>query len=103
MRGDVYEVRLRGATGDEQQGDRYGVVVQTDSFPWSTTLLAPTSTRARPGSFRPQIQLGDQQTTVLIDQLTVVDPDKRLGRVVSRVSLAELQAIEQALRLVLDL
>lgn len=103
MRGDVYEMEPRPAKGHEQAGDRFGVIVQTDLFPWSTVLVAPTSASARPTTFRPRIELGNEHTTVLVDQMSVVDPEYRLGRMVGRVSLREMQDIDIALAVVLGL
>jgi hypothetical protein len=52
-------------------------VVQADEFlDLSTTLVAPTSTSARPASFRPTITVGRQETRVLVQQTTVVDPQR---------------------------
>ncbi|MDP9319371.1 MAG: type II toxin-antitoxin system PemK/MazF family toxin, partial [Actinomycetota bacterium] len=59
MRGDVHRLRAaRGTRGREQAGARYAVVVQSDHLPLSTWLVAPTSTSARPASFRPEITMG---------------------------------------------
>jgi mRNA interferase MazF len=56
------------------------VIVQADEFlDLSTTLVAPTSTAARPTSFRPTINVGGTDTRVLVEQTVVVDP-QRLGR-----------------------
>ncbi len=61
-------------------GGRYAVVVQADELlHLSTTLVAPTSTGARPASFRPAINIGGSDTRVLVEQTTVVSP-QRLGR-----------------------
>ena len=68
----------------------------------STTLVAPTSTRALPATFRPTITLGDLKTHVLVEQTTVVDP-QRLGRSAGRLDAAELRAVDDALALVLGL
>lgn len=68
----------------------------------STTLVAPTSTSARPATFRPTISLDDTETKVLVEQTTVVDPE-RLGRSAGRLDAAELQAVDEALALVLGL
>src|SRR4051794_23553898 len=60
VRGDVHRLRApRSARGHEQQGSRYAVVVQSDALPLSTLIVAPTSTSARPASFRPEINLLD--------------------------------------------
>ncbi len=68
----------------------------------STTLVAPTSTSAGPATFRPTISLDDTETRVLVEQTTVVDPE-RLGRSSGRLDAAELQAVDEALALVLGL
>lgn len=68
----------------------------------STTLVAPTSTSARPATFRPMIYLGDTETRVLVEQTTVVDPE-RLGHSAGRLDTDELQAVDEALALVLGL
>lgn len=103
MRGDVHELPApRGARGHEQQGRRYAVIVQSDDLPLSTTLVAPTSTSARPTTFRPGIELLGRQMLVLVEQTTAVSPE-RLGRWVGRLSLDELRDVESALRLVLAL
>jgi mRNA interferase MazF len=53
---------------------RYGVVVQADQFlPFRTVLVAPTSTRARPTSFRPPIDVDGTETRVLAHELRAVD------------------------------
>lgn len=68
----------------------------------STTLVAPTSTSARPATFRPTISLNDAETRVLVEQTTVVDPE-RLGRSAGRLDANELRAVDEALALVLGL
>lgn len=103
VRGDVYELKApRDTKGHEQRGNRFGVVVQSDLLPLSTWLLAPTSTSARPASFRPEIEVNGQSTLVLVEQTAAVDP-QRLGRQVGHVTARELAAINEALRTVLDL
>jgi mRNA interferase MazF len=79
------------------------VVVQADEFlDLGTTLVAPTSTSARPASFRPTIMLRGDPTRVLVEQTTVVDP-QRLGRSAGRLDTGELRAVDEALTLVLGL
>jgi len=78
-------------------------VVQADEFmALSTTLVAPTSTSARPATFRPAITLDDTETRVLVEQTTVVDPE-RLGRSAGRLDADELRTVDEALALVLGL
>ena len=103
MRGDVYRLRApRNATGREQRGRRLCVVVQSDALPLSTWLVAPTSTAARPATFRPAIDVAGQETLVLVEQTTAIDP-RRLGERIGRLSRAALQDVDDALRAVLDL
>jgi len=79
------------------------VIVQADEFlDLSTTLVAPTSTGARSATFRPTITLNGRQTRVIVEQTTVVDP-QRLGRSVGRLDASELSAVDEALALVLGI
>jgi mRNA interferase MazF len=79
------------------------VIVQADEFlGLSTVLVSPTSTSAQAASFRPTITLQGAATCVLVEQTTVVDPE-RLGRSAGRVDAQELQDIGDALAPVLGL
>jgi mRNA interferase MazF len=103
VRGEVYRLKAaRDAPGREQAGARYAVVVQSDLLPLSTVLVAPTSTSARPASFRPEIVINGRSTHVLVEQTAAVDPG-RLGRPAGCLSLAEMQQIDAALRVVIGL
>jgi mRNA interferase MazF len=104
IRGQVFRLPARrGARGHEQRGARYAVIVQADDFlDLSTTLVAPTSASARPTSFRPTITLDGLETRVLVEQTTVVDP-QRLGRSAGHLNANELLAVDEALTLILGL
>jgi mRNA interferase MazF len=104
VRGEVFRLPAPHRTrGHEQRGARYAVILQADEFlDLSTTLVAPTSTSARPASFRPAIRLGGAETRVLVEQSTVVDP-QRLGRSAGRLAASELRAVDEALGLILGL
>ena len=104
IRGEVFRLPAPGrARGREQQGARYAIVVQADDFlGLSTALVAPTSTSARPATFRPTIDLLGAETRVLVEQTTVVDP-QRLGDPSGRLDAAEIHAVDEALRLILGL
>lgn len=104
VRGEVFRLPApKGARGHEQRGARYAVVVQADELmALSTTLVAPTSTGARPATFRPTIEIDGTETRVLVEQTTVVDP-QRLGRSAGRLEADELRAVDEALALVLAL
>jgi mRNA interferase MazF len=62
----------------------------------------PTSSSARPATFRPTITLDGQETRVLVEQAMVVDP-QRLGRPAGRLDGNELRSVDEALMLVLGL
>jgi mRNA interferase MazF len=104
VRGEIFRLPApRTPRGHEQSGARYAVVVQADEFlDLSTVLVAPTSTSARAASFRPTIVLEGSETRVLVEQTTVVDP-QRLGRSAGRLDASELRAVDEALTLVLGL
>ena len=103
MRGEVYRYRPRGARGHEQAGTRYAVVVQSDDLPLSTWIVAPTSTGRIESRFRPEVSVEGSPTRVLVEQISAVDPQSRLGERVGRLSSAEIQAVDRALLLVLGL
>ncbi len=103
LRGDVFRLRVPPRVGHEQSGDRFGVVVQADAFlPRSTVIVAPTSTSARPASFRPEVEVEGTTTRVLVEQLGAVD-GSRLGDLVGRLRPEELWGVDAALAVVLGL
>jgi mRNA interferase MazF len=104
VRGEIFRLPPpRAARGHEQRGARYAIIVQADEFlGLSTTLVAPTSISARPASFRPTISLDGTDTRVLVEQTSVVDP-QRLGAPAGRLQADELRAVDDALMLVLGI
>jgi mRNA interferase MazF len=104
VRGEIFRLPpRRGTRGHEQRGARFAVIVQADEFlDLSTTLVAPTSTSARAASFRPTIIVERRETRVIVEQTTVVDP-QRLGRSAGRLEPTELRAVDDALTLILGL
>lgn len=79
------------------------MILQAEEFlPRSVVIVAPTSQSARPATFRPEIEVGDELTRVLVEQLGAVDTS-RLGKRVGRVAPAEQWEIDDALRLILAL
>lgn len=102
-RGEVYRFRVPKGVGHEQQGERFGVVVQADEMlPRSVVLVAPTSRSARPASFRPEVEVGGDSTRVLVEQVGAVDV-QRLGRRVGVLGVEELWSVDDALLTVLGL
>jgi mRNA interferase MazF len=103
QRGDVLRFKPRARVGHEQRGERYAVVLQSDALlPRSVVIVAPTSTRARPASFRPEVEVKDTSTRVLVEQLGAIDA-QRLGRSVGCLTHDELWAVDEALLTVLGL
>jgi mRNA interferase MazF len=104
VRGEIYRLPTpRRARGHEQRGARYAVVVQAEEFlGLSTVIVAPASTSARAASFRPPITIAGTDTRVLVEQVTVVDPE-RLGAGAGRLSATELRTVDDALGLILGL
>lgn len=102
-RGEVYRFRIPKGVGHEQQGVRYGVVVQADELlPRSVVIVAPTSRSARSASFRPEIEIAGKTTRVLVEQLGAVDV-QRLGDRVDLLSPDAMWAVDDALATVLGL
>lgn len=103
LRGDVYRFKLPKGIGHEQQGDRYGVVLQADEFlPRSVVIVAPTSRSARAASFRPEVEIAGETTRVLVEQIGAVDA-QRLGDLAGHLTPEEMWGIEEALLAVLGL
>ena len=101
MRGEVYRLPARGK-GHEQTGRRFAVVLQPDWLSLSTWIVAFTSTSARETSFRPSVIIAHQETLVMCDQLDTVDLN-RLTEPVGFLSTEDMQRVDEALALVLDL
>jgi mRNA interferase MazF len=103
VRGDVYRLRTaQNARGHEQKGVRYAIELQ-GPISLSTVIVAPTSTRAAPAVFRPEIDLDGMTTRVLVDQMAAVDGTLRLGDMAGRLSAGEMAEVDVALRLLLGL
>ena len=104
QRGEVFRLRApRDQRGHEQAGARYGVVVQADELlGLSTVIVAPTSTRALPASFRPEVEIEGRTTRVLVEQLGPVDP-RRLGESHGLLGFDELRAVDRAIALVVGI
>ncbi len=77
-------------------------MLQPDWLTLSTWVVAFTSTSARETSFRPPVEIGDRRTLVMCDQIATVDLN-RLAEPAGFLTLEEMQRIDGALALVLDL
>ena len=103
QRGDIFDLRLPKGVGHEQQGRRFGVVVQSDAFlPRSVVLVAPTSRSAKPASFRPEVEIDGSSTRVLVEQVGAVDVN-RLGDLTGHLTPEEQWGVDNALLTVLGL
>ncbi len=101
IRGEIYRPRPLRASGREQQGPRYGVIVQaTPLLAGSTVIVAPTSRTAPEASWRPVMELGDTQTRVLVDKISAVDV-RRLGDLAGYLTRTGIEDVDTALRAVL--
>ena len=103
-RGDIVALpHPRGAKGHEQKGRRYGVVLQSvELAALSTVVVAPTSARVQPTSFRPAITVRGRKTRLLVEQLRTVD-QARLSTPVGHLPAYELRDVEEALKFVFGL
>ena len=103
LRGDVHRLRLPEGIGHERHGNHYGVVVQADELlPRSVVIVAPTSRRARPASFRPKVEIAGETIRVLVEQIGAVDAP-RLGDLVGHLAPEEMWSVDDALVTVLGL
>lgn len=103
VRGDVHAITLPRGRGRAQSGRRYAVVVQDDGLmAMSTIAICPTSQSVRAASYRPEIGLKGDRTRVLCEMVGHVDAS-RLGDRVGHLSFDEIDAVDDALRLVLSL
>jgi mRNA interferase MazF len=102
-RGEIYRIRLPATRGREPVGPRFGVIVQADELlGLSTAIVAPTSRSAVAATFRPEIELRNERTRVLVEQLRAVDIE-RLEEFAGRLTAADQQSFDDALMLVLNL
>ena len=103
VRGDVHEIVLPHRRGRIQHGPRYALIVQADDLlALSTIVICPTSQSTPPASFHPAVSIGNASTRVMCEMIGAVDA-RALGEQVAHLTLDEMQAIDDALLLVLDL
>jgi len=96
IRGAVYRVDLGAPRGHEQGGRRYGLVLSPSEMNWSVATIVPTSTSARPATFRPELVIDGQQTLLLVDQIRTVDTAYLVGDPIDYLNHDELTTVEQA-------
>jgi mRNA interferase MazF len=97
IRGGVYQVDLGAARGHEQRGKRLGVLVSPSDLELSVVTIVPTSTSAQAAVFRPEIEVNNTVTRVLVDQIRSVDVNF-VGDMVGYLTRDELLDVDHALR-----
>ena len=96
-RGDIYTITLKKGVSSELYGRRFAVVLQSNSMlPRSVVIIAPTSQSALDASIRPNIEVQQQPTKVMVEQMKAVSVE-RLGKKVGRVAAEEQWMIDDAL------
>ncbi|THA26161.1 type II toxin-antitoxin system PemK/MazF family toxin [Streptomyces sp. RKND-216] len=97
IRGAVYRIDLGQAKrGHEQGGRRHGLVLSPTSMPWSLATVVPTSTRAQPAVFRPELSIAGARTRLLVDQLRSIDVRFIHGEPVDYLTRDDLAEVERA-------
>ncbi len=103
VRGDVHAITLPRRRGHAQHGRRFAVIVQADDLlSLSTVIVCPSSQSTPTASFHPEVAVQGEITRVMCEMVGVVDV-RALGEQVSHVTREEMQSIDDALALVLDL
>jgi mRNA interferase MazF len=103
VRGDIYRLKTsKHATGHEQRGSRYGIVMQSDAVMRSTVVVVPTSTSTIEDDTRVRLVFRGVETFALTEQMAAVDRS-RLGEKVGRVDFQTIYEIEKAIRLLLGM
>lgn len=98
IRGAVYPVDLGDAKrGHEQRGRRLGLVISIEQNAWSTATILPTSSRAQPSVFRPEVVIAGRATRILTDQIRTVDISYIAGELVDYLSRDDMAHVEHTL------
>ncbi|MGH3002237.1 MAG: type II toxin-antitoxin system PemK/MazF family toxin [Gaiellaceae bacterium] len=103
VRGDVHAITLPRARRRVQHGRRFAVIVQADDLlALSTIVICPTSTSTPPATFHPEVEIAEEPTRVMCEMVGAVD-SRMLGENVAHLTYDEMQMVDEALELVLDL
>ena len=104
-RGQIYYIRPRDGIGSEQTGWRPGIIVSNDvgNENSGTVIVVYLTTRKKPPlPTHVAINSAKQPSTALCEQIFAVDKE-RIGDYVNEVSQAELNNLERALLIFLDI
>ena len=108
-RGDVVIVRFDPAEGSEMEKTRPAVVVQNNigNKNSSTTIVAPATGTYRGYPFEVLVEATEspfeKDSSVRLDQIRVVSIEKRIHSVTGSLDTETMEAIDEALKLSLDL
>jgi mRNA interferase MazF len=103
VRGDVHAITFPKGSGRVQHGRRYAVIVQADVLmELSTVTICPTSQSTPAASFHPEVEVDGEETRVMCEMVRAVDA-RKLGARVGHLGVDEIEAVNDALQLVLDL
>ncbi len=78
------------------------IVQANDLLSLSTVVICPTSQSAQAASFRPEVELNGEKTKVLCEMVRAFDI-RKLGDRIGHLSVDEIDAVDDALRSVLEL
>lgn len=108
-RGEVWLVNLNPARGHEQAGTRPGLIVSVDPFnhgPAGLVVLLPLTTKAKGIPFHVPVVPSEtglnQESFIKCEDVRSVSKE-RLGRRLGKVSPEALAAVEDRLRILLNL
>lgn len=108
-RGDVVIVRFDPAEGSEMEKTRPAVVVQNNigNKNSSTTIVAPATGTYRGYPFEVLVEATkspfEKDSSVRLDQIRVVSIEKRIHSVTGSLDTDTMEAIDEALKLSLEL
>jgi mRNA interferase MazF len=109
LRGDIWLVDLNPTRGHEQAGKRPGIVVSADLFnqgPAGLVVILPITTKARGIPFHVEINISEggltKRSFIKCEDIRSITP-KHLFKKVGHVSEETMKAIEDRLRILLNL
>ena len=107
LRGYVYIAKVNGKYGSEQHGTRPVVVVQNDkgNLYSTTTIVVPITSRDKhylPTHVALSTNIFEKQSMALAEQVMTVSKD-RLTRFIGALSFSDMQKIDKALRISLEI
>jgi len=105
-RGDLIWVDFGAASEREQAGRRPALVVSTDAYNASSSVLivCPLSAGGKPWPFcAPLSDTDDAKGWVLVDQVKVIDPVTRHGSPLGKVGAETMTRVDQLLAALLEL